>query len=71
MHTFDTLPEPLRQWLSKAVLPWSPVSARKIWNKLLSKGLSHEEALRFLAKAEEGTLAKEKHATGLNNTSIN
>ena len=65
MHTFDRLPAPLRQWLSRAALPWSPSSARRIWKKLLSQGLSHEEALVFLAKAEAGTLAKEKQVAGL------
>ena len=30
MHEFDQLPKPLRKWLSKAILPWSPASVRRV-----------------------------------------
>nr|WP_299640753.1 DUF6525 family protein [uncultured Ruegeria sp.] len=33
MQVYDSLPSGLRQWLATASLPWSPVSAQKIWNR--------------------------------------
>ena len=36
MHEFDQLPKPLRKWLSKAILPWSPASVRRVWNKSIN-----------------------------------
>ncbi|WP_256368565.1 DUF6525 family protein [Ruegeria sp. HKCCA5763] len=33
MQVYDSLPPGLRQWLAAASLPWSPVSAQKIWNR--------------------------------------
>ncbi|WP_338048670.1 DUF6525 family protein [Phaeobacter porticola] len=60
MTEFDRLPAPVRQWLSQAALPWSPASARRIWSKSRAKGLSDEEALRSLSRAESRTLARDK-----------
>ena len=60
MHEFDQLPKPLRKWLSKAILPWSPLSVRRVWHKSISKGLSLQEVLRVLDKTEESTMKKEK-----------
>ena len=60
MNEFDNLPRPLRQWLNKAILPWSPLSVRRVWLKSISKGLSFEEALNVLDKTEECTMKKEK-----------
>ncbi len=60
MAVFDSLPAPLRQWLSEAALPWSPVSARRIWVKALAKGLTPEETLLSLKRAEASTLARDK-----------
>ncbi|MGR3678901.1 MAG: DUF6525 family protein [Paracoccaceae bacterium] len=62
MAAYDSLPAPLRSWLSEAALPWSPASARRIWVKSLAKGLSPEEALATLAHAEVRTLARDKAA---------
>ncbi len=33
MQAYDALPQPLRQWLTQACLPWSPASALKIWRQ--------------------------------------
>lgn len=63
MHIFDTLPPPLRRWLSEAILPWSPVSAHRIWKRSLARGLSPEDALISLCKAEERTLACDRQTT--------
>ena len=60
MYEFDQLPEPLRKWLSKAILPWSPFSVRRGWHRSITKGLSSQEALGVLDKTEECTLKKEK-----------
>lgn len=62
MHTYDGLPAPLRQWLSQAVLPWSPGSARKIWKRAHAKGLSQDEALALLSHAETHTLDRDTRA---------
>ena len=62
MHTYDALPTPLRQWLSQAALPWSPVSARKIWRRAQAKGLSADESLALLRRSEVQTLARDKRA---------
>ena len=33
MQVYDALPRELRFWLASACLPWSPASARRIWDK--------------------------------------
>ena len=59
MTAYDSLPRELRQWLSEAALPWSPRSARRIWKRCSANGLSPEETLAFLARAEAQTLARD------------
>ncbi|WP_299747076.1 DUF6525 family protein [uncultured Tateyamaria sp.] len=63
MRTYDSLPAPLRQWLSQAVLPWSPTSARRIWNKAHARGHSVEETLYSLSQVEARMLTRDKYAT--------
>ena len=60
MYEFDQLPKPLRKWLSKAILPWSPLSVRRVWHRSITKGLTSQEALGVLDKTEESTMKKEK-----------
>ncbi|MEP2891846.1 DUF6525 family protein [Tateyamaria sp.] len=62
MHAYDSLPTPLRQWLSQAALPWSPASAGKIWTRAQAKGLSADDALALLSRSEAQTLARDKRA---------
>lgn len=62
LQVYDTLPEPLRHWLAHAALPWSPVSAKRIWSRALAEGRSQDEALKSLAQAEARTLARDKHS---------
>ena len=62
MQAYDALPTELRQWLSQAALPWSPVSARKIWARAQADGLSEDQALALLCRAEINTLARDKRA---------
>ena len=61
MQIFDELPIELRKWLSKAVLPWSPISANRIWKKLRQQGVKKSQAIAFLSKAEEKTLSKDRY----------
>jgi len=62
MNAFDGLPPPLRAWLSDAVLPWSPTSARRIWSSLRAKGHSVDETLAAMNLVEQKTLARDKSA---------
>ncbi|HBS48867.1 MAG TPA: hypothetical protein DEA05_01640 [Rhodobacteraceae bacterium] len=62
MRSFDALPAPLRRWLSQAALPWSPASARKLWNRAIARGLGTDGALSALSRAEARTLARDRHA---------
>ena len=59
MAAYDRLPAPLRSWLSEAKLPWSPASAKRLWQKCAASGLTEEEALDALSRAEAATLARE------------
>jgi len=60
MKSYDSLPQPLRHWLSQAALPWSPTSARRLWKKFGAKGLSTQEALLALSAAEARMLARDR-----------
>ena len=62
MPAYDGLPAPLRQWLSAAALPWSPTSARRLWFKLRSKGLTQEEMIASLSEVEARALARDRHS---------
>lgn len=70
MEAFDGLPAPVRQWVAQAALPWSPASVRRIWTRSQAKGLSEDEALLSLARAEARTLARDQNSTAfkLNST---
>ncbi|SHF43645.1 hypothetical protein SAMN05444279_14410 [Ruegeria intermedia] len=63
MDAFDSLPQPVRQWVAQAALPWSPASVRRIWSKSRARGLSDDEALLSLAQAEARTLARDRQST--------
>ncbi len=62
MRSYDALPAPLRHWLAQAALPWSPASAQKIWARAQANGLSVDDALILLCRAETTTLARDKRA---------
>ncbi|MDX8350219.1 DUF6525 family protein [Cognatiyoonia sp. IB215446] len=62
MRSYDSLPAPLRHWLSQAALPWSPASARKLWNRARAEGLSTDDALQALSLAEQNTLRRDRYA---------
>lgn len=62
MQSYDALPEPLRNWLSQAALPWSPTSAQRIWKRAQVNGQSVHDALSALSDAEQRTLARDRHS---------
>ncbi|MEM6376327.1 MAG: DUF6525 family protein [Pseudomonadota bacterium] len=62
LQVYDALPAPLRHWLAEASLPWSPISAKRIWARALAQGLSEDEALDCLRRAEAATLARDRFA---------
>lgn len=58
MRDYDALPAPLRQWVSQAVLPWSPSSCRRIWHRARQRGETPDMVLQRLTRAEERMLAR-------------
>ncbi|MEQ6203451.1 DUF6525 family protein [Sulfitobacter sp. HNIBRBA2951] len=69
MDTYDALPQPLRNWLAQASLPWSPTSARRIWSRAHAQGRSIDDTLHALSLAEARTLARGQHSTPHSHTS--
>ena len=63
MQSYDALPAPLRQWLRQAALPWSPVSAKRIWKNAQANGRTVEDALSALSEAEARTLSRDRYAS--------
>ncbi len=61
MRAYDALPQPLRGWLARAALPWSPKSCKRIWDKARRDGLSIDDTIMALTKAEQKTLAQDKY----------
>lgn len=60
MQAYDALPRPLRLWMAQAALPWSPASCRRIWAKARAKGVSPDEILDRLDRAERATLSRDR-----------
>lgn len=59
MAAFDALPAPLRAWLARAALPWSPASCLRIWQRQWSRGATTDQILAALDRAEARALARE------------
>jgi len=59
MKCYDELPCELRQWLSSALLPWSPLSALKAYQQALRTKGSPEGALAELDKKQIRLLEKD------------
>lgn len=62
MQAFDALPAPIRSWLSKAALPWSPASCRKILQRSRERGEDLPDVLARLDQAQARTLARDRFA---------
>lgn len=58
MAAYDRLPPPLRRWLSKAALPWSPASAARAFARALREEGGEAAALARLDRIERATLAR-------------
>ena len=56
MQDYDALAPDLRHWLQQAVLPWSPQSCKRIWQKIRADGASCTEALAHMDQIEAATL---------------
>ncbi len=63
MQTYDALPQALRLWLAGAALPWSPLSCKRIWEKAHREGLSLDDALDRLTRAERKALTRDEVST--------
>lgn len=59
MRVFDTLPPELRVWLTTAMLPWSPRSCARIWQKARREGLSTAQAIARLSQSEQRALQRD------------
>ncbi|WP_458722362.1 DUF6525 family protein [Shimia sp. W99] len=59
MTSYDRLPPALRGWLSQAALPWSPASARAIWEKAGGRR-DPEAALQRLSEVERAMLRRDR-----------
>lgn len=59
MQQYDRLPDELRHWLAEAALPWSPISALRLWKRSIGETGCPIAARARLARAEAKTLAKE------------
>lgn len=59
MRDFDALPETLRRWLAGAVLPWSPTSCRRIWQRSRAREEGIDALLARLDRAERRTLMRD------------
>lgn len=62
MRAYDALPGPIRSWLSKAALPWSPASCRRIVRRARARGESIDAILARLDRAQQDMLARDRHA---------
>ncbi|SFD78637.1 DUF6525 family protein [Roseivivax sediminis] len=61
MRDYDSLPAPLRAWLAQAVLPWSPVSCRRIWHMGRAEGAPPDVILARLDRAERKALSRDRY----------
>jgi hypothetical protein len=64
MAVYDTLPAPLRQWLQSAALPWSPQSARRVWQRALAREGCPEAALKRCSQIEMALLGRDRLERG-------
>ena len=63
MQVYDSLPPGLRRWLASARLPWSPVSAQKIWNRA-GGARNPSAALMRLDEIEQAMLRRDDGVWG-------
>ncbi len=59
MREFDKLPLELRAWLASAVLPWRPRSARRAFDRAVTKTKDKSLALKELDRLQHQLVAKD------------
>lgn len=59
MREYDRLPAELRAWLAVAILPWAPRSARRAYDRALSRTASPRQALQELDRIQARLVAKD------------
>lgn len=65
MQVYDQLPTPLRSWLAKAALPWSPRSAYRAYAKALTHTGTPHAALARLDSIQQRQIARDaQHVWG-------
>lgn len=63
MREYDRLPPELRAWLASALLPWRPRSARRAFDRALSKTRDMGRALETLDRIERSQVARDIRGT--------
>ena len=56
----DTSADIARRWLAEAVLPWSPRSALRAWQRALSRSQGPQDALARLDALQAARLARDR-----------
>lgn len=59
MRDFDRLPSELRAWLRQAALPWSPVSAHRVFARVLAITGDRQQALAELDRRASRKVARD------------
>ncbi|MEM7056486.1 MAG: DUF6525 family protein [Pseudomonadota bacterium] len=59
MYEFDRLPVELRAWLTSAVLPWSPRSVRRVYDRAMVRTRNVDKALGELRQIEQRAIARD------------
>lgn len=59
MQEFDRLPAELRHWLTVAILPWRPRSARRVFERALARTCDKARALEELDRLQQRRVAED------------
>ncbi|MFA8442644.1 DUF6525 family protein [Yoonia sp.] len=59
MHDFDRLPQDLRQWMTRATLPWRAKSVQTAYQKALRKTGCHTCAMEELDRIQASLIRKD------------
>lgn len=63
MQDYDRLPAELRAWIAGAVLPWSPRSVRRAYDRALTRTRDPSLALRELDRLQQSNISKDAFKT--------
>ncbi len=59
MRDYDRLHPDLRDWLASAVLPWSPRSAKRAFERAVAKACTPNDALREMDRLQARLIARD------------